>query len=86
MSGQHAAESEAKLQKALMKNAGSAQSLAYATSQTPPPNHNQASQQLMMKKPVRLFSLVMDVGVFIRSSSFLSGSNKTTSLMVSITP
>lgn len=54
MSGQHAAESEAKLKKALSSNnTGSAQSLAYATSPTPPPTHTQASQLLMMRKPVR---------------------------------
>ncbi|KAI9465827.1 hypothetical protein BJY52DRAFT_1183388 [Lactarius psammicola] len=53
MSGQHAADSEAKLKKALSNNAGSAQSLAYATSPTPPANYNQASQPLMMRKPVR---------------------------------
>ncbi|KAH9006465.1 hypothetical protein EDB86DRAFT_3070467 [Lactarius hatsudake] len=51
MSGQHAADSEAKLKKALSNNAGSAQSLAYAP--TPPSNYNQASQPLMMRKPVR---------------------------------
>ncbi|KAI0002502.1 hypothetical protein BJV74DRAFT_932830 [Russula compacta] len=51
-SGQHAAESEAKLKKALSNNVGTAQTLAYATSPTAVPTHNQASQQaLMMRKP-----------------------------------
>ncbi|KAF8266253.1 hypothetical protein EI94DRAFT_1733670 [Lactarius quietus] len=52
-SGKHSAESEAKLQKALLKNAGSAQSVAYANFQTSTPTQNQNSQQLTMKKPVR---------------------------------
>ncbi|KAI0254548.1 hypothetical protein BJV78DRAFT_1152276 [Lactifluus subvellereus] len=50
MSGQHAAESEAKLKKALSNNVGSAQTLAYATSSTTG-SHNQTSQPIMMRKP-----------------------------------
>ncbi|KAN0125867.1 hypothetical protein V8E52_001074 [Russula decolorans] len=75
MSGQHAAESEAKLKKALSNNAGTVQTLAYATSvsrsrrpsdcarafqtehsmqpTTANPTHNQTSQAIMMRKPVR---------------------------------
>jgi len=54
MSGQHAAESEAKLKKALSNNAGTVQTLAYATSPTTAnPTHNQTSQAIMMRKPVR---------------------------------
>ncbi|KAF8504499.1 hypothetical protein F5888DRAFT_1799198 [Russula emetica] len=53
MSGQHAAESEAKLKKALSNNAGAAQTLAYATSPTTVNPHNQTSQAIMMRKPVR---------------------------------
>ncbi|KAH9975434.1 hypothetical protein BGW80DRAFT_98227 [Lactifluus volemus] len=54
MSGQHAADSEAKLKKALSNNAGSAQTLAYANSPTSAASHNQqTSQPLMMRKPVR---------------------------------
>ncbi|KAI9511963.1 hypothetical protein F5148DRAFT_1166556 [Russula earlei] len=52
MSGQHAAESEAKLKKALSNNVGAAQTLAYATSPANQP-HNHASQAIMMKRPVR---------------------------------
>ncbi|KAI0266345.1 hypothetical protein BC834DRAFT_969390 [Gloeopeniophorella convolvens] len=54
MSGQHAAESEAKLKKALSNNAGAPSSLAYATSPgSQTASHSQASQPLMMRKSVR---------------------------------
>ncbi|KAI0292001.1 hypothetical protein BC826DRAFT_1105719 [Russula brevipes] len=52
MSGQHAADSEAKLKKALSNNVGAAQTLAYATSPSAP-SHNQSTQPLMMKRPAR---------------------------------
>jgi len=50
---QHAAESQAKLQKALLKNAGSPHSVAYANVPTSTTTQNQQSQQLMMKTPTR---------------------------------
>jgi hypothetical protein len=54
MSGRHAAESEAKLKKALSNNVGAAQALAYTTSSAVNSTHSQTSQGLMMKsKPVR---------------------------------
>ncbi|KAI0300546.1 hypothetical protein B0F90DRAFT_1629828 [Multifurca ochricompacta] len=73
MSGQHAAESEAKLKKALSNNVGTAQGRAYSTSSAPPTSsHNQASQPLMMRKPVRVtnsrnsnYSLIVNVSPFL---------------------